>query len=179
MAHHSYFNLAGHASGSVKEQELQLFASRYTPAKDLVPTGEVAPVKGTPFDFTQPKPIGRDLAAAGGTPAGFDHNWLVDGEPNRLRVVGRLRDPGSGRELTLSADQPGVQFYTGNFLNDTKGKGGAVYAPHAGLCLETQKVPNAINLPAWRNDVILKPGQRYEHHMRLKFSVDTAKEAQP
>lgn len=174
MAHHSYFNLAGHAAGTVKEHQLQLFAARYTPAKGLVPTGEVAKVAGTPFDFTQPKPIGRDLASTGATPAGFDHNWLVDGEADRLRVVGRLTDPGSGRELTLSADQPGVQLYSGNFLNGQKGKGGAVYAQHAGLCLETQKVPNAINLPAWRNDVIVKPGQRYEHHMRLKFTVASA-----
>lgn len=177
MAHHSYFNLAGHASGTIEGHELQLFASRYTPAKGLVPTGAVEQVSGTPFDFTELQPIGKPLAAVGGSPPGFDHNWLVDGEPSQLRVVARLREPRSGRELTLSADQPGVQFYSGNFLNDVKGKGGAVYQRHAGLCLETQKVPNAINLPAWRDGVILKPGQRYEHHMRLKFTANAAGEA--
>jgi aldose 1-epimerase len=171
MAHHSYFNLAGHASGTVKEQRLQLFASRYTPAVGQVPTGAVATTGGTPLDFTQPKAIGQDLAAVGAAPAGFDHNWLVDGEPGQLRPVARLLDPASGRVLTLSADQPGLQLYTGNHLDGTPGKGGAVYARHAGVCLETQKVPNSINVPAWREDVILHPGQQYQHQMRLRFSV--------
>ena len=171
MAHHSYWNLAGHASGPVTQQQLQLFAANYTPATDLIPNGSMSPVQGTPFDFTQPKPIGRDLAAAGGTPAGFDHNWVVDGDPHQLRPVARLSDPESGRVLSLEADQPGVQFYSGNFLNDVRGKGGAKYPPHAGLCLETQKFPNSINVPAWREEVILQPGQVYQHRMRFRFTV--------
>jgi aldose 1-epimerase len=172
MAHHTYWNLAGHGSGPVNEQRLQLFASSYTPATNLIPTGAIVPVQGTPFDFTQPKPIGRDLLASGGTPPGFDHNWVVDGDPDQLRPVARLWDPQSGRVLTLEANQPGVQFYSGNFLDDVSGKGGAQYGRHAGLCLETQKFPNAINVPAWREQVILQPGQTYQHRMRFHFGVE-------
>jgi aldose 1-epimerase len=172
MAHHSYFNLSGHASGPVTAQQLQLFASQYTPAANQIPTGQLAPVQGTPFDFTQRKPIGQDLAAAGGTPVGFDHNWVVDGDAHQLRKVARVSDPKSGRVLTLEANQPGVQFYTGNYLDGkTVGKGGAAYAQYAGLCLESQKFPNSINVPAWREEVILSPGQKYEQRMRFHFSV--------
>jgi aldose 1-epimerase len=173
LAHHSYFNLGGHASGPVTAQQLQLFASQYTPAVKQIPSGQLAPVRGTPFDFTQPKPIGRDLAAAGGTPVGFDHNWVVDGDAHQLRKVARVSDPKSGRVLTLESNQPGVQLYTGNHLDGkTAGKGGAAYAQYAGLCLESQKFPNSINVPAWRDDVILSPGQTYEHRMRFHFSVE-------
>src|SRR5690606_34942444 len=116
MAHHSYWNLGGHASGSIQDDVLQLFASSYTPGGNapgygLIPDGHIAKVAGTPFDFTEPKPIGRDLLAAGGALGGFDHNWVVDGDPHRLRPVARLHDPASGRVLAIEADQPGVQFY--------------------------------------------------------------------
>jgi aldose 1-epimerase len=171
MAHHSYWNLAGHASGPIGEEQLQLFAANYTPATDLIPNGTIAAVQGTPFDFTQPKRIDKDWSAAGGSPAGFDHNWVVDGEPHQLRPVARLSEPKSGRVLTLEANQPGVQFYTGNFLNVT-GKAGARYEPHAGLCLETQRFPNSINVPGWREEVILEPGQVYQHRMRFHFGVE-------
>jgi aldose 1-epimerase len=171
MANHTYWNLAGHASGPIPQQQLQLFAAHYTPATALIPNGTIAEVQGTPFDFTQPKTIARDLAGTGGTPAGFDHNWVVDGEPHQLRPVARLSDPKSGRVLTLEADQPGVQFYSGNFVNDVAGKGGAKYPQYAGLCLETQAFPNAINVPAWREQVILEPGQTYQHRMKFHFGV--------
>lgn len=171
MANHTYWNLAGHASGAVTQQQLQLFAARYTPATDLIPNGTIEEVQGTPFDFTQPKDIGRDLGATGLTPAGFDHNWVVDGEPHQLRPVARLSDPKSGRVLLLEANQPGVQFYTGNFLGGVTGKGGANYPRYAGLCLETQAFPNSINVPAWREEVILDPGQTYQHRMRFHFGV--------
>ena len=173
MVHHTYWNLAGHASGSIKDETLQLFATQYTPPKGLVPDGRIAKVAGTPFDFTQPKPIGKDLVAAGGTPIGFDHNWVVDGEPHQMRPVAKLHDPSSGRTMTIDADQPGVQFYTGNFLDGkTVGKGGAVYAQYSGLCLETQKFPNSINVPEWRDEVILAPGKTYQHTMIHRFSVE-------
>ena len=171
MAHHTYWNLAGQASGTILEHELQLFADNYTPG-DPVPDGKVKPVKGTAFDFTTIKVIGKDLKEAGGKPIGFDHNFVVNGEPNKLRPVARLKDPKSGRVMTIEADQPGVQFYTGNFLDGTvKGKG-ATYAQYSGLCLETQKFPNSINVPAWKNEVILKPGQTYKHVMIHKFTAE-------
>jgi aldose 1-epimerase len=177
MAHHSYWNLGGHASGTIKDHELTLFADQYTPSApvpngDPVPDGQVKPVKGTPYDFTKAKLIGKDLEAVGGKPIGFDHNWVVNGKPNELRPNAKVKDPKSGRVLTLEADQPGIQFYSGKFLDGTiKGKG-AVYKQYDGFCLETQKYPNAINVPAWQDQVVLKPGQTYKHVMVHRFSVE-------
>jgi aldose 1-epimerase len=172
MAHHSYWNLAGHASGTINEHELTLFADQYTPG-DPVPDGKIKAVKGTPFDFTTTKAIGKDLQAAGGKPIGFDANWIVKGDPHTLRPVAKLKDPKSGRVLELQADQPGVQFYSGNFLDGTNtGKGGVVYKQYTGLCLESQKFPNSINVPAWKDEVILKPGATYKHTMIHKFSAE-------
>jgi aldose 1-epimerase len=172
MAHHSYWNLGGHAAGTIHDHELTLFAEQYTPG-DLVPDGKVKAVKGTPFDFTTSKPIGKDLQAAGGKPIGFDANWVVKGDPHALRPVAKLKEPKSGRTLELSADQPGVQFYSGNFLDGSnKGKGGVAYAQYTGLCLESQKFPNSINVPAWKDEVILKPGATYKHTMIHKFGAE-------
>jgi aldose 1-epimerase len=172
MLHHTYWNLGGHGSGPITGHELTLHADRYTPGDPTVPTGESKPVKGTPFDFTSAKLIGRDLEAAGGTPVGFDHNFVVNGKANELRLAAKLRDPKSGRAMTLEADQPGIQFYSGNYLNGkTKGKGVA-YAQYTGLCLETQKFPNSINVPAWSNDVVLEPGKAYLHTMIHRFTSE-------
>lgn len=169
MAHHSYWNLAG--GGTVLAHELTMPADQYTPGNP-VPDGTVKPVKGTPFDFTSPKPIGRDLKAAGGKPVGFDHNWVVNGDPKAMRLVAKLKDPKSGRVMTITADQPGLQFYTGNFMDgSTKGKG-VDHVQYAGLCLETQKHPNSINVPAWKDEVILKPGQTYRHTMVHTFTTE-------
>jgi aldose 1-epimerase len=174
LAQHSYFNLGGIGSGSVAEQELTLFADQYTPGDPQVPDGRVLGVSGTPFDFRQPKPLGQELTATGLTPSGFDHSYVVRGEPRAMRPVARVYDPESGRVLTLDADQPGVQLYTGNHLNGSlKGKG-VSYAQHAGFCLETQVFPNAINVPAWREDVILRPDREYRHHMLYRFSTEPA-----
>jgi aldose 1-epimerase len=177
MAHHTYWNLGGYDSGLITDHELTIPADKYTPgvvdpSGDPVPNGTVKPVKGTPFDFLAAKPVGKDLQAAGGTPIGFDHNWIVNGEPHALRPAARIKDPKSGRVLTLEADQPGVQFYSGKFLDGSiKGKG-AVYKQYAGFCLETQAFPNAINVPAWKDQVILKPGQTYKHTMIHRFTVE-------
>jgi aldose 1-epimerase len=177
MAHHTYWNLAGQGSGTIKDHELTLFADQYTPSAavaggDPVPDGAVKPVKGTPYDFTIAKPIGKDLEAVGGQPIGFDHNWVVNGEPNKLRPTARVKDPKSGRVMTLEADQPGVQFYSGKFLDGSNKGKGSTYQQYDGFCLETQKYPNAINVPAWKDQVILKPGQTYKHVMVHRFSVE-------
>jgi aldose 1-epimerase len=174
MAHHTYWNLGGQASGTIQNEVLQLFASQYTPAgKKGTPDGRIAKVAGTPFDFTEPKPIGKDLTLAGGTPIGFDHNWVVDGDPHQMRPMAKLSDPASGRTMTIEADQPGIQFYTGNYLDGTTvGKGGTTYPQYAGLCLESQKFPNSINVREWQKEIILSPGQTYKHNMIHRFTAE-------
>jgi aldose 1-epimerase len=172
MAHHTYWNLGGFAAGPITDHDLQLFADQYTPGDPMVPTGAIDPVKGTPFDFTTPKAIGTDLHATRGTPVGYDHNFVVNGEPNALRPVARVKDPKSGRVMTLEADQPGVQFYSGNFLDGTTTGKGVAYAQHTGFCLETQKFPNAIGIPAWKDQVVLRPGESYVHKMIHRFTAE-------
>lgn len=173
LAQHNYWNLGGHDSGTVKEHVLKLYCDRYTPVDDtLIPTGELASVAGTPFDFREPKTIGKDLMAAGGDPIGFDHNFVVNGEPFKMRPVARVHDPKSGRVMELSANQPGVQFYSGNFLDGSNiGKGNVAYQQYNGFCLETQVFPNAIHNPSWPQ-CVLKPGQTYKHVMVSKFSAE-------
>lgn len=173
MVHHTYWNLGGPRADSIADHSLVLHAARYTPGDPVVPVGVEAPVHGTPFDFTAGKPIGQDLRAAGGNPIGYDHNFVVDGASDQLRPVARLSDPKSGRVMTLEADQPGVQFYSGNFLDGkVAGKNGTAYAQYTGLCLETQKFPNAINVPAWRGQVVLEAGQTYKHTMIHRFTAE-------
>lgn len=173
LAQHTYWNLAGHDSGSIHEHLLTLYADGYTPVDGtLIPTGEVKPVAGTPFDFRSPKPIGRDLAFVGGDPIGYDHNFVVNGNPRSLRPVARLVDPESGRVMTLEADQPGVQFYSGNFLDGTNiGKGGYAYRKYGAVVLETQTFPDAINQDGWVKP-ILRPGDTYRHAMIYRFTSD-------
>lgn len=173
MVHHTYFNLHAGTEGDIKDHVLTLFADKYTPG--MPPDGRVVAVAGTPFDFRKPKAIGKDLEAAGspgaGAPVGYDSNWIVNGSPDKMRPVGRVEEPASGRVMTVEANQPGVQFYSGIFMDgSTKGKG-RTHTQYTGLCLETQKFPNAINVPAWRNQVILKPGQTYRHDLVYKFTV--------
>ncbi len=172
LAHHSYWNLAGHGSGDILGHELLLYCGRHTPGNEtLVPKGTIEPVAGTPFDFTKAKPIGRDIAKAGGNPVGYDGNFVVNGATGGLVPVATVVEPKSGRMMELFATEPGVQFYTGNFLDGSvKGKGGAVYAKHAGFCLETQKYPDAVHHPAWPSP-ILRPGTTYRHLMVHRFSA--------
>lgn len=174
MVHHSYFNLTGSPVADVLGHQLRLHAAAWTPG--MPPDGGVADVAGTPFDFRIAKPVGRDLEAAGspggGAPAGYDGNWIVDGPPRELRPVASLHDPQSGRTMAVRANQPGVQFYSGVFLDGTTHGKGRSHGPASGLCLETQAFPNAINVPAWRDQVILRPGQTYRHLMELAFSAE-------
>ena len=178
MAHHSYWNLAGHASGTVLDHELQLMAGSYTPVDAaLITTGEIKPVDGTPLDFRMAKPIGRDIGQLPATkddPGGFDHNWCVDGASGTMRPAALLRSPSTGISMLVSSNQPGIQFYSGNFLDGIPGKDGATYRKHDGLCLETQAYPDSINKQGkagWPN-VVLRPGQRYDHRMVHRFSAE-------
>lgn len=173
MAHHGYWNLAGPGAADALDHELSIAAEFYTPGDPVVPVGDLARVANTPFDFRGPKPIGRDLAKLDNEPLGYDHNWVVNGVPGALRPVARLRHPASGRLLTLEADAPGVQFYSGNFLKgQLVGKGGRRYGKHAGVCLETQAFPNSVNVPEWEGQVIVSPEEEYSHVMVHRFSAD-------
>ena len=178
LAHHSYWNLAGHGSGSILGHELMLPAAKFTPVDaTLITTGEIVPVAGTPLDFTTMKPIGRDFAKMPATkddPGGYDHNFVLDQAPKGaggMWLSAILRDPKSGRMMEVWSNQPGIQFYTGNFLDGIPGKDGAVYQKNGALCLETQAFPDSINKQGktgWPN-VVLRPGQTYEHDMVHRF----------
>lgn len=178
LAHHSYFNLAGHNAGDVLGQQVQILAKNYTPTDDtLIPTGKVEPVAGTPFDFTQPKAIGKELKQAGGTPpaVGYDLNFVLDkGTTPKPELAARVTDPKSGRVLEVLTTEPGIQFYTGNFLDGSNvGKGSAKYAQYNGFCLEAQKFPDSVNKPDWKDksDVVLRPGAKYSTTTVYKFST--------
>jgi aldose 1-epimerase len=176
VVHHSYWNLAGHDQGPILDHELMLNAQRYTPADDtLIPTGAIEPVAGTPYDFTTAKAIGADidqLPPSGDDPGGYDLNYVVDGTYGRLRRAAVVRHPASGRRMEIWSTMPGIQFYTGNFLDGVAGRGGAVYEKHAGFCLETQHFPDAVNkrnVVGW-HDPVIRPGQAYRHRMVHRFS---------
>ncbi|MFF7444643.1 MULTISPECIES: galactose-1-epimerase [unclassified Streptomyces] len=166
LTSHVYWNLAGEGGGTVEGHELRLAASRFTPVgPGLIPTGELAPVDATPFDFRASKPIGRDLRA--GHPQllaaqGYDHNWVLDkGITAAPEPIATLHDPLSGRTLEIATTEPGVQFYSGNFLDGTLvGPSGRVYRQGDAVCLETQHYPDSPNQPSFPSTV-LRPGETY------------------
>lgn len=180
IVHHSYFNLAGQGRGDVLGQELRLDAPFYTPVdEELLTTGEILSVAGTPFDFRTAKPIGRDIdrlsgsgGAVFGEGGGYDHNWVLAGAGEALRPCAEARDPASGRRLTLLTTEPGVQVYTGGYLDESViGKGGVPYAKFGGFTLETQKFPGSPEHGHFPN-AILRPGETYDHRMIFAFSAD-------
>ncbi|MGC8641389.1 MAG: aldose epimerase family protein [Isosphaeraceae bacterium] len=172
LSNHSYFNLGGRTAESILDHELTLAADHYTPVDEtLIPTGEIAAVAGTPLDFTKPTAIGARIKEMKGEPGGYDHNFVLNRGGHVLALAARVHEPKTGRLLEMFTTEPGVQFYSGNFLDGTNiGKSGIAYKKHHGFCLEAQHFPDSIHHPNFPK-AVLEPGQTYRQTTIYRFSA--------